>query len=73
MSDNRQSPITDIIGEREAAQLLGITQRHITRLAESGEIEARKLGREWAISRQSVLDYKARKDANDKSEANETQ
>ena len=50
---------------------MGITQRHITRLAESGEIEARKLGREWAISRQSVLDYKARKEADEKSEADE--
>ena len=71
MSDNRQSPITDIIGAREAAQLLGITQRHITRLAENGEIEARKLGREWAISRQSVLDYKTKKEAKETSEADE--
>ena len=52
---------------------MGITQRHITRLAESGEIEARKLGREWAISRQSVLDYKARKDADEKSGAEEAE
>ena len=63
MSDNRHDLLEDIISAREAAALLGITQRHITRLAENGELDARKLGREWAISLQSVLEYKTKRDA----------
>lgn len=50
----------DVIGTEEASQLLGITPRHAARLAAAGEFEARRLGREWVISRQSVLDYIAR-------------
>ncbi|MCP4362711.1 MAG: helix-turn-helix domain-containing protein [Chloroflexi bacterium] len=59
----KQPTKEDIISAREAAEILGITQRHVTRLAESGEIVARKLGWQWAIIRQSVLEYKAKKEA----------
>lgn len=53
----------NIISAHEAADLLGITQRAVTGLLERGTLIGRKLGREWAIARQSVLDYKARKQA----------
>jgi excisionase family DNA binding protein len=61
--DSEGSILDDVISAREAAEILGITQRHVTRLAESGELLAKRLGRDWIIIRQSVLDYKAKKKA----------
>ncbi len=57
------SILDDVINAREAADILKISRRHVTRLAESGEIEAKRLGRDWIIIRQSVLEYKAKKEA----------
>lgn len=61
MSDKRHDVLSGIVGTREAAEMLELTPRHITRLAESGELQARRLGREWAISEQSVREFKARR------------
>jgi hypothetical protein len=42
-------------------------------MLDNGEISGQRLSGQWAISRQSVLDYKARKDANEKSGAEEAE
>ncbi len=63
MSHKRQLSTDDIINARETAEILGITRRHVIRLAESGEIQARHLGKQWAIIRQSVLEYKEKKES----------
>ena len=60
---DKQKTTDDIIGPKEAADILGVSRRHVLRLASSGVLDAKKLGREWAISRQSVLEYKAGKEA----------
>ena len=45
-------------GTKEAAERLGITQRHIRLLLERGEIEGKKLGRDWGVL---SLDYKRKR------------
>jgi len=46
----------------DAATLTGYTQAHIRTLAQRGRIEARKIGRDWLVSRDSLLAYKRRMD-----------
>lgn len=65
---SRSSHIKDIIGPKEAAEILDISRRHVIRLAAEGLIAAKKLGVEWAISRKSVLDYKAEREARKKND-----
>ena len=41
----------------EAAQLAGYHVNHILRLIKAGKIEARKVMRDWQVSRSSLLAY----------------
>ena len=41
----------------EAASLVNYSPNHIQRLAKEGKIEARKIGKTWAVCKQSVLNY----------------
>jgi len=47
----------DWITTSEAAKLVGYHPKHIRRLATSGVVEARKFGRDWMVSRSSLLAY----------------
>lgn len=40
---------------REAAELLGISERSVQRLCASGQIEAVRVGRQWRIGRNYLL------------------
>lgn len=42
-----------IVGVNEAAEIIGRTVQRVRQLVVAGEIEAVKLGREWAIRRSS--------------------
>ncbi len=42
--------MTMLIGSQEAAERLGISQRRIRRLCQTGQIPARKIGRDWLIN-----------------------
>jgi excisionase family DNA binding protein len=44
----------------EAATLTGYSRAYIRRLANHGRVEARKIVRDWLISRQSLLAHKTR-------------
>lgn len=43
---------------REAATKMGISERHLRLLLERGEVEGKKLGRDWVVL---GLDYKRRR------------
>lgn len=43
---------------KEAAQKIGICERHVRVLLERGEIEGKRLGRDWVVL---SLDYKRRR------------
>ncbi len=53
----------DIIGTAEAARILGLTQRMVVYLIKEGELEAKKIGPNWAIDKNSVESHKARREA----------
>lgn len=48
----------DIIGTKEAASILNLTQERVQQLLREGTLEGYKLGREWAIHRHSVEWYR---------------
>ena len=53
--------ITDsFITVKCGAELTGYTGSFIRRLASNGRIRAQKFGRDWQISRASLLDYRQR-------------
>jgi excisionase family DNA binding protein len=45
------------IATKEVAEMLGVTPRTVTRLAERGEIPGFKVGDVWRFHRQDILDY----------------
>jgi excisionase family DNA binding protein len=47
-----------MIGTREAAKRLGLSQAHVRRLLEHGSIEGKRLGRDWIVLN---LNYKRRR------------
>ena len=42
------------ITSAEAARLLGVSERRVIALIHSGDLEAQKFGRSWAVSEESV-------------------
>lgn len=47
------------ITTEEAAELAEYTAYYIRKLAQEGKIEAEKVGRDWLVNRESLLEYKA--------------
>jgi len=47
-----------MIGTKEAAQRLGLSQAHVRRLLEGGAIEGKRLGRDWIVLN---LNYKRKR------------
>lgn len=52
----------DIMTTQQAADYLKITQRAVNFLIERGTLKAEKVGIQWLIYRDSVEDYKRRKE-----------
>jgi excisionase family DNA binding protein len=51
----------DYISTKEASKILNVSPQWIANLCKAGLLEAKKPGgREWWISKQSILEYKAR-------------
>jgi excisionase family DNA binding protein len=55
-----QPELDALITLEEAAELSGLTSRHLRKLAGQGEIWANKLGRNWFTTEQAVQEYLAR-------------
>jgi excisionase family DNA binding protein len=51
------TPLDDWLTTLEAAELAGYHQEYMRKLVKSGEIEARKWGNSWMISKKSLLQY----------------
>lgn len=57
----------DWITTREAVELSGYHPDHLRRLIRAGDVDARKFGIVWQVSRQSLLTYlKEAQDSTDK-------
>jgi hypothetical protein len=55
-----------LISTSDAASILGITIQAVGGLLRRGTIEGQKLGRDWVVYKDSVLNYKAQKEAREK-------
>jgi excisionase family DNA binding protein len=60
---------TNLISTSEAALILGVTLQSVGGLLRRGTIEGKKIGRDWVVSKDSVLSYKAEKEAKEKEKA----
>lgn len=60
-----------LISTSEAASILEITIQAVGGLLRRGTIEGQKIGRDWVISKNSVLSYKAQKEAKEKEQDRE--
>lgn len=49
--------MNEILTVKEAAALLKTSRQQIRRMIQNGELPAVKVGREWRISRNALLDY----------------
>jgi hypothetical protein len=58
--NSNQPNLNELISLSKAAELSGFTTRHLRLLATSGEIWAKKLGRNWFTTTQAVQEYLAR-------------
>ncbi len=47
----------DWITTKQAAELSGYTMKHVRRLIVAGKVNGQRFGRDWQISRQSLLVY----------------
>jgi len=51
--------MTDEVTVTQAAEILNVTRQWVLRLINKDKLDARKLGHQWVITRESVEDYKA--------------
>ena len=59
-NDQHQPPsLEELISLNKAAEVSGLSQDHLRRLAEQGQIWAKKLGRNWVTTEQAVQEYLA--------------
>jgi len=50
--------MTEFISTGEAAVILGITRQSMGWLLRNGRVKAQKVGRNWIVEKNSVLEYK---------------
>jgi hypothetical protein len=58
-NDNYQPGLDDLIPLSKAAEISGLSSDHLRRLAEQGQIWAKKLGRNWVTTAKAVKGYLA--------------
>ena len=56
-NESTQPGLDDLISLSEAADYSGLSASHIRLLVRSGEIQGRKIGRNWVTTCQAVDDY----------------
>lgn len=56
----RVAPPPEILTASEAAELLRLNAQTVARLAQAGELPARRLGREWRFRRSELLAWFAK-------------
>lgn len=54
---NYQPSLDELIPLSKAAEISGLSHDHLRRLAEQGDIWAKKLGRNWVTTEQSIKEY----------------
>ena len=57
MTPSDPEPQREILNIEEAAALLGVSIKAFNKVLHSGDMPARKIGREWKFSRQALIDW----------------
>gem|GEM_PF-3436541 len=57
MATSSTTALADYISTLAAAQALGYTLQHTRLLIRQGKLKAEKLGRDWLVSRRSVVQH----------------
>ncbi len=63
---HQDDPLPDIIPVAQALEILNMSKSSAIRLARSGQIKAKLLGKQWAFSKASVEAYKAQREKSGK-------
>ena len=58
-NEDFQPSLEELISLSKAAEVSGLSHDHLRRLAEQGQIWAKKLGRNWVTTEQAVREYLA--------------
>lgn len=58
--DSIQPSLDDLIPLSKAAEISGLSHSHLRLLIRGGEIEGRKIGRDWFTTLRAVEEYEAR-------------
>ena len=58
---NNNPELDDLITLPVAAQISGLSHDHLRRLAGSGDLWARKIGRDWMTTEKAVREYLSQK------------
>ena len=58
-SSDEKPRLDELISIREAAELSGLTTRHLRLLLNRGTIWGKKMGRDWFTTAQSIREYLA--------------
>lgn len=53
MHETKQGPL---MGTKEAALIIGCSQKHVCELCERGEVKAVRLGRCWHVNRAALVE-----------------
>jgi excisionase family DNA binding protein len=53
----KKKPLDLICTAEEAAAILGVTPERVMQFCRDGRLEARKLGRDWAVDLQSLRQF----------------
>jgi len=59
-NENDQPNLEDLISLKEAAALSGLSHDHLRRLAGSGNLWAKKMGRDWLTTVKALEEYLAK-------------
>ncbi len=49
--------LEDVVGTREAGEIIGTTREHAALLIRSGILPGKKVGREWITTRTAAVEY----------------
>lgn len=60
-------PLPDWINTATGAELTGYTVQHIMKLARTGKVTGKRVGRDWLVHKPSLLEYQAAQDNGRKS------
>ena len=54
---NKEANLSEVITDRQLAEILGVGWKTIQRMARQGEIRGKQVGRAWRFHRDAIRDF----------------